>query len=146
MTGTIEQFRPHGPAPMLVQVRASEGLVEVPADFVIDCTGAVHDPMRSPVFADMVRLYQLPLNRLHHLQVSNDFEVEGLRHGDAHAYAAGVLTLGGPHAAVDSFLGLQYAALRAADAMLRHRPAGLHKFNGLYSFGQWWKWATGAQP
>jgi hypothetical protein len=45
------------------------------------------------------------------LQVTNDFEISGLRNGKGRAYAAGTITSGGPYLAVDSFLGLQYSAL-----------------------------------
>ena len=38
------------------------------------------------------------------------FEVLGMDTGDGHVFAAAIMTLGGPHAAQDSF-GLQYAVL-----------------------------------
>jgi pSer/pThr/pTyr-binding forkhead associated (FHA) protein len=147
--GRVDEVTPSpdgGTITRISSILAGGGTLQLHADYVIDCTGAVHDPMRSPLFADLIKTYALPLNKLDHLQVNDHFEVEAMRHGEAHMYAAGVLTLGGPHAAVDSFLGLQYAALRAADSMVRFRAPGLRHLNGLYSFAQWSKWARGVEP
>ncbi len=58
-------------------------------------------------------------------------------------YAVGSTTLGGYYAGVDSFLGLQYAALQVADDMARQ---GFCKRIGpVRSISQWWKWARGRQ-
>jgi len=130
----------------IASILGGGGTLELQADFVVDCTGAVHDPLRNPILADLKQTYDVALNRLQHLQVSDTFEVEGLRHRDSRAYACGVTTLGGPHAAVDSFLGLQYGAMRAVDAMQRSGPKGLRRLDGLYSLAQWSRWARGAQP
>jgi hypothetical protein len=69
-----------------------------------------------------------------------------MRHGNSRMYASGALTLGGPMAAVDSFLGLQFTALRAADDIQDLELRGLRRLNGLYSAGQWWKWARKVAP
>lgn len=122
------------------------GTLELPADFVIDCTGLIASPDRSPLVNDLITAHQLPLNPLGKLQVSNDFEVEAMRHGESRLYAAGASTLGGPFAAVDSFLGLQYAAYRAVHDMQEQAPRLIHSLRGLYSFGQWLKWTRHAAP
>jgi hypothetical protein len=83
------------------------------------------------------------LGRLH---VTDDFEVPGMRHGPARLYASGAITLGGPHAAVDSFLGLQYAAYRAVESARHLYPQGIRQLDGLYSVGQWWRWVRGRAP
>jgi pSer/pThr/pTyr-binding forkhead associated (FHA) protein len=147
--GTVREVAPGQDGKIITRISsnlAGGGVLELAADFVIDCTGVVASPSRSPLLDDLVKTYSLPLNKLGRVQVSNDFEVEGLRHGTAQAFMAGATTLGGPHAAVDSFLGLQYAGLRAMDAMYRYRPRGLKRLNGLYSFAQWLKWAQGVAP
>ena len=149
--GVVKDVRPgeNGGVVSLIESRVSgDGALELVTDFVIDCTGAVSSPDRSTLMADLIETYDLPRNKKGGLQVSNGFEVEGLRHEDARLYASGVTTLGGPHAAVDSFLGLQYAALRAVDSIygLKPRPKGIRRLNGLYSFWQWTKWARGAAP
>ncbi|HEX2911074.1 MAG TPA: hypothetical protein VH186_09720 [Chloroflexia bacterium] len=90
--------------------------------------------------------YNLALNPLDRLHVENDFEVPGMRNDYDRMYAAGAPTLGGPNAGVDTFLGLQYAALRSVEA-LRHLPGtSLKPINGFRSIRQWIKWARGVQP
>lgn len=125
------------------------------ADYVIDCTGLIANLEQSPLFRDLIQTYALARNkvsgtgaeqRLSGLAVSNTFEVEGLRNGRGRVYAAGVVTANGPYAAVDSFLGLQYAALRSVDQLAAVRAPGLRRMGPLRSFGQWLKWCRGAAP
>jgi hypothetical protein len=78
--------------------------------------------------------------------VTNDFEVIGMGNGAGHVFAGGIMTLGGPHAAQDSFLGLQYSALRSVDALAALRAPGVHRINGLRSWRQWFRWVRGVQP
>lgn len=125
---------------------AGGGTLELPADFIIDCTGLIAQPERSPMLDDLISTYGLAKNRHGRLAVSNDFEIEGMRHDSARMFAAGAMTLGGPHAAVDSFLGLQYAAYRAVHAMHRLTPGHVRNLNGFYSFRQWLRWARGVAP
>ena len=122
------------------------GKLELAVDYVIDCTGLVASPERSPVWGDLISTYGLAKNPLGRIAVANDFEIEGLRHERARAYTCGAVTLGGPYAPVDSFLGLQYAALRANTAIQSQGAKGLHRLSGPYSVIQWLKWARGAAP
>ena len=80
------------------------------------------------------------------LAVSNAFEVEGIRNNRGRLYASGVATLGGPYAAVDSFLGLQYAALASVDDLVSTGAPYLRSIDGFYSFIQWIRWAKGETP
>lgn len=149
--GVVEDVRPGKDGGVLTQISSvlhGGGTMELTADFIIDCTGAISSPERSSPMADLINTYSLPVNMLGRLQVNDDFEVPDMRHGNCHVYAAGVTTLGGPHAAVDSFLGLQFAALRSVDSIygLELRPKGLRKLDGLYSFQQWIKWMQGVAP
>jgi hypothetical protein len=80
------------------------------------------------------------------LKVANDFEIIGMENGNGRMYASGAMTLGGPYAAVDSFLGLQYAAQRSVDSLTRHRAPGLRRLNGFRSISQWLRWARGVAP
>jgi len=57
-----------------------------------------------------------------------------------------VMTLGGPHAVVDSFLGLQYAALRSVEDLLAQHAPGLRSLTPIRSFSQWFRWIQGVQP
>ena len=125
---------------------AGGGRLELEADFVIDCTGLIAASERSPMLADLIGTYHIAKNPLGRLHCSNDFELEELRHEGSHMYVAGACILGGPYAPVDSFLGLQYAALRAIRHMQRFNPKELRELNGLYSFQQWTKWARGITP
>lgn len=125
---------------------AGGGVLELVADFIIDCTGLIASPDRSPLIDDLIKTYGLPKNALGRIQVTNNFEIEGMRHGSAHMYTVGAITLGGPYAAVDSFLGLQYASFRAVRAMHQITPGHIRNLNGMYSFRQWLKWRRGTAP
>jgi hypothetical protein len=125
---------------------AGGGTLDITVDFIVDCTGLVASPERAPVLDDLIDTYGLARNPLGRFHVTNDFEIPGMRHGQARMYAAGATTLGGPFATVDSFLGLQYAGLRAVNAMVDEGMPGLRRLSGLYSFGQWLKWARRVEP
>ena len=129
--------------------------LELVADYVIDCTGLIAKIEESPLIADLINTYDMPRNRvtgkgpegrLSGLSVSSDFEIAGLQNGRAHAYAAGVITFNGPYAAVDSFLGLQYSALRSVDHLASLRAPAVSRFGPFRSSYQWIKWCTGASP
>jgi len=114
-------------------------------DYVVDCTGLVAGLDRSPLLHDLTTTYDLPRNPIGRLAVSNDFELEAMQNGESRMYAAGAPTMGGPFAAVDSFLGLQYAALRAVRDMRRH-SSRIKPLRGLRSFWQWQRWARRVAP
>ena len=129
--------------------------VQLDADYVVDCTGLLADLEANPVLRDLIDTYNLERNgisgnaaeqQLSGLKVSNNFEIEGLRNQSARAYAAGVVTLNGPYAAVDSFLGLQYAALRSVDELAANKAPALSHFGPLRSAKQWLKWCRNAAP
>ncbi len=129
--------------------------LDLVADYVVDCTGLVSRIDETPILADMIRIYDLARNKaagtgaelsLAGLGVSNSFEVPGLQNGRGRVWAAGVVTASGPYAAVDSFLGLQYAALRSVDQLGLLRAPGVSRFGPLRSFGQWVRWCLGRSP
>ncbi len=129
--------------------------VDLVADFVIDCTGLVARVDETPLISDLIRIYDLPRNKaagagaelsLAGLAVSNSFEVNGLQNGRGHVWAAGVVTSSGPYAAVDSFLGLQYAALRSVDQLGALRAPSVSRFGPVRSFRQWLRWCSGRSP
>jgi len=147
--GSVQEVTPGANNRIVTRIQSSQaggGVINLEADFVIDCTGLVASPVRSPLLADLMQTYQLPLSVAGRLPVANTFEIPQLRHHNSRLYAAGAMTLGGPQAAVDSFLGLQYAALAAFDDMLQLNLRGLRNLNGMYSFRQWTKWARGVAP
>ncbi|MGB5967430.1 MAG: FHA domain-containing protein [Spirulinaceae cyanobacterium] len=129
-----------------IQEKNMKGEVRLQADFIIDATGLDADVSASPLLDDLINRYQLPLNYLKRLCVSNDFELVEMRTTKGRMYAAGAATLGGPYAAVDSFLGLQYTALRVVDHLASNRAPGLTPLNPLSSFFQWLKWTANNSP
>lgn len=116
------------------------------ADYILDCTGLEADLSASPVLQDLVTHHGLSRNIRGRLDVANDFEVRGMENERGRVYASGAMTLGGPYAPVDSFLGLQYAAQRSVYALCERRAPGLAALNPFSSFGQWLRWARGVAP
>jgi pSer/pThr/pTyr-binding forkhead associated (FHA) protein len=129
-----------------IQEAKFKGQMRLEADFIIDATGLDANVTASPLLNDLVTHYHLPLNFLGRLSVSNDFEIVEMRNLRGRIYAAGAITLGGPYAAVDSFLGLQYAALCAVDALAAVKAPGIHRLNPLSSLWQWLKWVRNQSP
>lgn len=127
---------------------------EIQTDYAIDCTGLIADLTESALLDDLIQAYELPRNpmgsgsgrRLSGIAVSNAFEITGLRNSRGRVYAAGVVTLNGPYAAVDSFLGLQYAALRSVDELSSCQSPHVSRLGPIASFWQWLKWCRDASP
>ncbi|MEM7115869.1 MAG: FHA domain-containing protein [Chloroflexota bacterium] len=120
--------------------------IQLEADYIIDATGLEASIDDNALLKDMLDHYQLSRNPKGRLNINSDFELEEMRNGDGRVFASGVITLGGPYAAVDSFLGLQYAALRSVDSLTALRAAGLRRLDGFRSLAQWTRWAIGAKP
>jgi len=123
-----------------------EGSTELLADFVIDATGFVANLESNPLLKDLVEHYHLPRNVKDRLNVSTDFEIQEMQNGRGRMFASGATTLGSAFAPVDSFLGLQYAAYRSADLLVRRRAPGIQSLNMLRSINQWVRWARGVAP
>jgi hypothetical protein len=101
----------------------------------------------NPMLKDLLEHHKLGRNPKGRFKVANDFEIIGMENNNkGRIYASGVMTLGGPYAAVDSFLGLQYAAQRSVDSLTRLRAPGLRYLNGFRSISQWLRWARGVAP
>ncbi|MBN3921994.1 FHA domain-containing protein [Nostoc sp. NMS4] len=124
----------------------SFGEMKLLADFIVDATGLDAKVDANPLLADLVKHYNLPVNHLGRLTVANNFELVEMRSDKGQMYAAGAITLGGPYAAVDSFLGLQYAALVAVDGLAAARATGVQRLNTISSFRQWLKWVLNQSP
>lgn len=152
----LDHVTPDEPAVKLTVAPADRGPpYEVVADAVIDCTGLVGDVRNSPFLRDLLDTYGLaqnrvsgngPEQRLTGITVTNDFEIAGLRNGTGRVYAAGTITQNGPYAAVDSFLGLQYAALRSVDHLSATGAPGVGRLGPVESAAQWLRWCAGAAP
>jgi uncharacterized NAD(P)/FAD-binding protein YdhS len=146
--GEVERVEPSTGQGTLTHIRDRDfkGTRQLQADFIIDATGLDAQVSANPLLDDLVTCYGLPLNPLGRLAVSQDFELPDLRSGQGRVYAAGAMTLGGPYAAVDSFLGLQYAALRSVDSLAAAKAPGLHRLSGVRSLWQWMKWVMNVAP
>lgn len=142
---------------LVTRLRATDqqGHVDLIADYIVDCTGLVAKLEENPLIDDLVKTYNVKRNlagdggnenSLAGLAVSNSFEIADLRNGRGRAYASGVVTSRGPYAAVDSFLGLAYAALRSVDHLGWLRAPGVSRFGPFRSAYQWTKWCIGSPP
>lgn len=149
MFGEVEKVEPDGQGGTITHIQEKDfkGKLQLQADFIIDATGLDAKVKTNPLLDDLASQYNLPINPLGRLAVSNDFELVEMRSNhQGRMYAAGAMTLGGPYAAVDSFLGLQFAALRSVDDLAKQRTSHLHRTNGLGSMIQWSKWALNQAP
>ena len=120
--------------------------MELPVDFIIDATGLDNDPAQNPLLKDLLQTYHLPRNSLGQFKVTPEFEISGLQNGLGRVFAAGIMTVGGYFAPVDSFVGLQYAAQRSIEALSRLNAPGLRRLNLFSSTAQWLRWARGVRP
>lgn len=147
--GTVGEIRPNGRDRLILKLRnegAGEGNGRLVADFVFDCTGLNTAAAGNPVLADLMGRYGVGQNGAGGWLVSPDFEVKGLRNGYGQVFAAGVTAAGNAFAPVDSFLGLQYAAQRAVNALIEEKAPGLRALTPLESLEQWWRWVNGRDP
>ncbi|MEM9516258.1 MAG: hypothetical protein AAGA42_15515 [Actinomycetota bacterium] len=141
LRGTVSDVEPvAGQAEIRTMVRPPDGgTLTFDADFIVDATGLEADIEEHRVLADLLDHAGARKNPKGRLDVERDFIVRGTDSGNGRLYASGSITLGGYYAGVDSFLGLQYAALRIADSLAAH---GFGKRIGpLRSLSQWWRWA-----
>ncbi|AFY71031.1 Forkhead-associated protein [Thalassoporum mexicanum PCC 7367] len=146
--GTVEKVEKaaNGKTITHIRERGIQSQVQIEADFIVDATGLDANVEASPLMADLVDRYHLPINPMQRLAVENDFEVAALRNGKGKVYVSGAATLGGPYAAVDSFLGLQYSAQRIVDGLVAAKAPNLKYLNGFGSFAQWLKWVNNRSP
>jgi hypothetical protein len=126
-------------------IRSKSGDVHtIDAQFIIDGTGLLARLDDHRLMADLLTHSGVGKNPKGRLDVERHFEIRGTANGEGRMYASGAMTLGGYYAGVDSFLGLQYAALRIADDLAAQ---GLCKKIGTArSVSQWWKWMRNKTP
>jgi hypothetical protein len=111
------------------------------SDFIIDCTGLEADMSEHRVLADLLQYGGARRNHAGRLAVGRNFEVIGAESGAGMLYASGAATGGNHFPAVDSFLGMQTAALDIADDLARR--GFCTSLGPLRSVRQWLKWAAG---
>lgn len=111
---------------------------------VVDCTGLGGSTEDHPLLADLVAVGLARQNGFGRLAVGPAFEVPEARHGDVRVFASGAMTLGADLGPVDSFWGLQAAALRIAEELA---TAGMcPRFGTRASVASWWRWMRGVAP
>jgi hypothetical protein len=126
---------------LVLKIDSQGGVYELGADFIIDCTGLEADISEHRVLNDLLEHGGAGRNPLGRLDVERHFEVRGTRNGDGRLYASGATTLGGYFPGVDTFLGLQIAALEICDDLARQRFC--RRIGPWRSISQWWRWALG---
>ncbi|MCP4086314.1 MAG: hypothetical protein GY745_14860 [Actinomycetia bacterium] len=140
LTGTVAALRPgHSGSQVRTVVATEGGPIEVDADYIVDATGMDANIEGHSVFADLLAHGGARRNPTGRLEVSDDFEITGTANEPGRLYATGGPTLGGHYAGVDSFLGLQYAALRVADDLASH--GAIPPITARSSAAGWWRWA-----
>jgi len=127
-----------------VRIVVGGGEHEITADWLIDATGLDNQPGLSPLVADMLACGLASTNARGGLAVDDAFRVRGAESGDGRLYASGALVAGGPIAPVDSFWGLQRAALDIATSLA---AAGwCDKLTAGRSIRGWWRWLGNRAP
>jgi len=144
--GLVKEVQPNPHGGVIATLITNKGENAVNADFIIDCTGLVSDPRQNPLLEDLINHYQLKLNIQRRLHVENDFEIKKMRNDNGKVYANGIITLGGPYAGVDTFLGLQYSAHRIIESLAFLKAPDIHFVSGIRSLSQWLKWAKNQKP
>ena len=127
----------------VTRVKTRDGVLELASTFVIDATGLEADIREHRYLADLLDHSGVGRNVKGRLDAGKSFELRGTDNGPGRMYASGAATLGSYYMGVDSFLGLQYAALRVVDDLAKR---GFAKRIGPWrSTTQWVKWARGTR-
>ncbi len=116
----------------------------IAANFVIDATGLESDIGEHRLLGDLLDHGGAQRSAYGRLDVAPTFEIVGTRSEPGRMYASGSITLGGYYAGVDSFLGLQYAALAISDDLAR--CGSVARIGPGRSLAQWWRWFRHLPP
>lgn len=145
VVGQVTAVAPGPEQSIITTVRASNGDEhQLGANVIIDATGLEADISEHRLLADLLEHTDARRSAYGRLDVNKHFELESSRNEPGRLYASGSITLGGYYAGVDSFLGLQYAALSIADdlASIGSAPSiGVAR-----SIGEWWRWFRRQPP
>ncbi len=144
LIGQVKDIHPVEGQGIRTVVEGPNGPISVDADFIIDATGLEAGVDRDRLLTDLINSGGARKNTFGRLQVTPNFEVEGAGTGVGKVYASGAMTLGGPYAPVDSFLGLQYAAQQIVDDLAANGFG--QRMGPLRSMSQWFKWLRNQQP
>ncbi len=143
--GTVQRVEPGPDQTISTIIQDPQGQEHaLTANVVIDATGLESDIGENRLLADLLDHGGAQRNASNRFEVTPNFELVGTRSGHGRIYASGSITLGGYYAGVDSFLGLQYAALAIADELAE--LGGVHRLGGLRSTAEWWRWFRNRPP
>ncbi len=142
--GSVESVVP-GPSGTTITRIASKdgGVFELEANFIIDATGLEAGVREHRLLADLLDHGGAKENPARRLDCTPEFVLTGTESPPGKMYASGSITLGSYYTPVDSFLGLQYAALQIADDL--GRLGFVNKIGPLRSARGWWKWMRNRQ-
>lgn len=113
----------------------------VEGDHFFDAVGLDTDTTAHPLVADLVAFSPVTTNALGGLRVDEQWAVDGGDSGEGRMFATGSTARGARLGPVDSFLGLQQAALSIADTLA---AAGVgHPLTPLRSARGWFQWIGG---
>jgi hypothetical protein len=139
-SGQVADVRPGADGRVVTDITAPDGTrLEIAANFIIDATGLEGTVDEHRVLRELMEFAGARKNPHGRMDVDRNFELLGTRNEPGRMYASGSITLGGPYVPVDSFLGLQYAALQICDDLAR---LGLvPRFGRWASVRNWLAWA-----
>jgi hypothetical protein len=140
MTGKVLELLPRDNK-VVTRISTQQGILELAADFVIDCTGLEADIAEHRLLADLLEHSGAARNPIGRLDVERSFELRGTRSGSGAIYASGASTLGGYFPGVDTFLGLQIAAQEITDDLAKR--GFCRRIGPVRSVAQWVKWLRG---
>lgn len=143
LSGTVDHMSVAPDGRIVSTVKTTNGVFDIPADFVIDCTGLEADIAEHRVLADLLQHSGAGRNPKGRLDVERSFELRGAASAPGAIYASGSPTLGGYFPGVDTFLGLQVAAQEITDDLTRR--GFCKKLGPGRSTSQWLKWARNKQ-
>jgi hypothetical protein len=142
-SGQVKEMLPGPDGSVITRIMTADGLLEIPASYIIDATGLEGDIRDHRLLADLLDHSGAGRNPLNRLDVERSFEVRGTRNG-GRLYAVGTATLGGYFPGVDTFLGLQIAAQEICDDLAQ---AGFCKRIGVMrSVAEWLRWVRKEPP
>jgi hypothetical protein len=143
MQGQVRQVVPGQDGMLVSYVEGERGATQIPAHYIIDCTGLEADIAEHRVLADLLQHGGAGRNPVGRLDVERTFELRGTASGNGRMYASGTATLGGYFPGVDTFLGLQIAAQEICDDLAAQ--GFCHKIGPVRSTTQWFRWAFNKQ-
>lgn len=143
--GSVVEVDPGPNQSIVSKVKAKDGQVhELRANFIIDATGLEADIGEHRLLGDLLQHSGAQRSAYGRLEVNPNFELASSRSEPGRLYASGSITLGGHYAGVDSFLGLQYSALKIADDLAT--VGSVKRIGPGRSTAEWWRWFRNQPP